>query len=119
MQVHRVSRTIQRSIQEPTNALCNRTNAQWPNKRGTATSKQRGTYTTWHYALLEDYSVIPYLSNEFLKDGIEATEWAKVNKPLFNYLAKELRFCDPATFAQMKRTPWLDNIIRHGGINLG
>ena len=27
-------------------------------------------------------------------------------------------FRDPAIFAQMKRTPWLDN-IRYGGINVG
>lgn len=63
-----------------------------------------------------DYSVTPYMSNEFLKDGTAATEWVKINKPLFIYLAEELKLRDPATFVKMKGTPWLDNIIRYKGV---
>ena len=82
-------------------------------------SKQQGTHTSRHYALWADYSVTPYMSNEFLKDGTSAIEWAKLNKPLFNYLADELKLRDPTTFIKMKDTPWLDNIIRYKGLNLG
>ena len=59
------------------------------------------------------------MSNEFLEDGTAAIAWAKLNKPLFINLAKELKLRDPATYVQMKHTPWLDNIIRYGGVHLG
>ena len=59
------------------------------------------------------------MSNEFLKDGTAAIVWAKLNKPLFMYLAEELKLRDLATYVQMKDTPWLDNIIRYGGVHLG
>lgn len=55
------------------------------------------------------------MSKEFLKDETVATEWAKVSEPLFTYLAEELKFQDPATFAKMRGTPWLDN----KGVDLG
>ena len=35
------------------------------------------------------------------------------------YLAEELKLRDPATYLQMKETPWLDNIIRYGRVHLG
>ena len=59
------------------------------------------------------------MSNEFFKDGTAAIAWAKLNKPLFMYLAEELKLGDPATYVQIKDTPWLDNIIRYGGVHLG
>lgn len=74
------------------------------------TSQQRGIHRTRHYALWGDYSITPYMSKEFLKDWTAATEWAKFNEPLFTYLAEELKFRDPATFAKMRGTPWLDNM---------
>ena len=82
-------------------------------------SKQRGTHTSRHYALCADYSVTPYMSNQFLKDGTSTIEWAKLNKPFFNYLADELKLRDPTTFLKMKDTLWLDNIIQYKGLNLG
>ena len=82
-------------------------------------SQQRGTNTSRHYALWADYSVTPYMSNEFLKDGTAAIAWAKLNKTLFMYLAEELKLRDPATYVQIKDTPWLDNIIQYGGVHLG
>ena len=48
---------------------------------------------------------------EFLKDGATATNSTQANKALFQYLADELKFRDPATYAKVKETPWLDNII--------
>ena len=59
------------------------------------------------------------MSNEFLKDGTSAIEWAKLNKPLFNYLADKLKLRDPTNFSKMKDTPWLDNIVWYTGLNLG
>ena len=59
------------------------------------------------------------MSNDFLKDGTSTIEWAKLNKPLFNYLADELKLRDPTTFLKMKDTLWLDNIIQYKGLNLG
>ena len=59
------------------------------------------------------------MSNEFLKDDTAAIAWAKLNKQLFMYVAEELKPRDPATYVQMKDTPWLDNSIRYGGVHLG
>ena len=81
--------------------------------------KERGTHTSRHYAVWADYSVTPYMSNEFLEDCPSAIEWAKLNKTLFNYLADELKLRDPTTFIKMKDTPQLDNIIWYKGLNLG
>ena len=58
------------------------------------------------------------MSSKFLKDGSVATEWAKNNKPLFDYLAEELKLRDPATFIKMNGTLLPDNIIRHKGVKV-
>ena len=64
-----------------------------------AKSVQRGTHNTPHYALWGDCDALtPYVSQEFIKDGNTSTEWAKVNQPLFLYLADEMRFRDPEIF---------------------
>ena len=61
-------------------------------------------HTSRHYALPADYSVIPYISNEILKDGTAAILWAKLSKQLFMYLAEELKLPEPATYVKMKDT---------------
>ena len=71
-----------------------------------------------YYALWADYSVTPYIADEFLKDGIAVVAWAKLNKQLFIYLLEERKEGDPATYVKMKDTPWLDNIIQYGGAHL-
>ena len=63
-----------------------------------AKSVQRGTHHTRHNALWGDYALTPYMS----KDGDASNEWAKVNQPLFRYLADEMRFRDPETFFKMQ-----------------
>ena len=59
------------------------------------------------------------MSKEFLKDGAAATNWIQANKALFQYLADELKFRDPATYAKMNGTQWLDNMIQYHGVHLG
>ena len=74
-------------------------------------SQQRGIHHSRHYALQGDYFLTPYMFKEFLKDGGAATNSTQANKALFQYLADELKFRDPATYAKVKETPWLDNLI--------
>ena len=66
--------------------------------------QQRGIHATGHYALWADSCITTYMYNEFLKDGSAATKWAKINKPLFDDLAEELKLRDPATFIKIKGT---------------
>ena len=59
------------------------------------------------------------MSSEYVQDGASAQQWVARNKPLFRYLANELKLRDPETYAKMNNIPWLNTMVEHGAKHVG
>ena len=59
------------------------------------------------------------MSSEYVQDGALAQQWVFSNKPLFRYLANELKLRDPETYAKMNNIPWLNAMVKHGAKHVG
>ena len=60
----------------------------------------RGGYSTRHYAVWCDYSLLPRESAEYKRDLPRSKEWCEKNAKLFQYLSDGLRMISPNTYAR-------------------
>lgn len=65
-----------------------------------------------------DYWLTQYMSKEFLKDSTTAKGSIECDEARFRYFTDELKVPDLATFAKMRRTLWLNNIIQYTSVHL-
>lgn len=52
-----------------------------------AATGPRGEYEYWHHAMWADYPKNPYMSKEFIDEGLAAEEWLVKNLALFKFLS--------------------------------